>query len=62
MNRRFGRILLSLGLSTVCACALAQSPHPPADTAPPIVSSAEGLDGETLYWTLIGEIALRQQD
>lgn len=62
MNRRFGRILLSLGLSTACACALAQSPHPPAGTAPPIVSSAGGLDGETLYWTLIGEIALRQQE
>lgn len=62
MNRRFRRLFFSLGLATACTCALAQSPHPPMDTAAPAESPAEELDGETVYWTLIGEIALRQQE
>lgn len=62
MNRRFRRLFLSLGLVTACSCVLAQSPHPPMDAAAPAESPAEALDGETVYWTLIGELALRQQE
>ena len=62
MNRRFRRLFLSLGLVTACSCVLAQSPHPPMDATAPAESSAEALDGETVYWTLIGELALRQQE